>query len=95
MGERTADLREDFFQSAVSGQKPEFLWIGCSDSRVPAEDVTGSGPGELFVHRNIANQVPESDQSVLSVLQYSVEALQAQHIILCGIIMRGLACDAT
>jgi len=78
------DLREDFFQSAVSGQKPEFLWIGCSDSRVPAEDVTGSEPGELFVHRNIANQVSESDLSVLSVLQYAVEALQVQHIIVCG-----------
>ena len=78
------DLREDFFQSAVSGQKPEFLWIGCSDSRVPAEDVTGSEPGELFVHRNIANQVSESDLSVLSVLQYAVEALQVHHIIVCG-----------
>lgn len=78
------ELREDFFQSAVRGQKPEFLWIGCSDSRVPAEDVTGSEPGELFVHRNIANQVSESDLSVLSVLQYAVEALQVQHIILCG-----------
>ena len=78
------DLQEDFFQSAVSGQKPEFLWIGCSDSRVPAEDVTGSEPGELFVHRNIANQVSESDLSVLSVLQYAVEVLQVQHIIVCG-----------
>jgi carbonic anhydrase len=81
------DLREDFFQRAVSGQKPEFLWIGCSgcsDSRVPAEDVTGSEPGELFVHRNIANQVSENDLSVLSVLQYAVEALQVQHIIVCG-----------
>ena len=78
------ELREDFFQRAVRGQKPEFLWIGCSDSRVPAEDVTGSEPGELFVHRNIANQVSESDLSVLSVLQYAVEALQVQHIIVCG-----------
>jgi carbonic anhydrase len=78
------DLREDYFQSAVSGQKPEFLWIGCSDSRVPAEDITGSEPGELFVHRNIANQVSDSDVSVLSVLQYAVEALQVPHIIVCG-----------
>jgi len=78
------DLCEDFFQSTVSGQKPEFLWIGCSDSRIPAEDITGSEPGELFVHRNIANQVSESDLSVLSVLQHGVEVLRVSHIIVCG-----------
>jgi len=59
-------LRRDFFQRAAQGQKPGFLWISCSDSRVPPEDITGSDPGELFVHRNIANQVSESDLSVQS-----------------------------
>jgi carbonic anhydrase len=78
------DLRKDFFERAVSEQKPEFLWIGCCDSRVPPGDITGSEPGELFVHRNIANQVSESDLSVLSVLQYAVEVLKVQHIIVCG-----------
>ena len=78
------DLHEDFFERAVSEQKPQFLWIGCSDSRVPPEDITGSEPGELFVHRNIANQVSESDLSVLSVLQYAVEVLKVHHIIVCG-----------
>jgi carbonic anhydrase len=77
-------LRGDFFQKGAHGQKPGFLWISCSDSRVPPEDITGSDPGELFVHRNIANQVSDSDLSVLSVLQYAVEVLQVQHIIVCG-----------
>jgi len=77
-------LRGDFFERAVSGQNPQFLWIGCSDSRVPPEDMTGSEPGELFVHRNIANQVSEHDVSVLSVLEYAVGVLQVQHIIVCG-----------
>lgn len=77
-------LRRDFFQRGAKGQKPGFLWISCSDSRVPPEEITGSDPGELFVHRNIANQVSESDLSVLSVLQYAVEVLQVPHIIVCG-----------
>jgi len=77
-------LRRDFFQKGAQGQKPGFLWISCSDSRVPPEDITGSDPGELFVHRNIANQVSDHDLSVLSVLQYAVEVLQVQHIIVCG-----------
>jgi len=65
-------------------QKPDFLWIGCSDSRVPAEEVTGMEAGELFVHRNIANLVIHTDFSVLSVLQYAVEVLEVNHIIVCG-----------
>ena len=77
-------LRRDFFQRTVNAQNPKFLWIGCSDSRVPPGDITGSEPGELFVHRNIANQVSESYLSVLSVLQYAVEVLQVPHIIVCG-----------
>jgi carbonic anhydrase len=76
--------RQDFFEQLARGQNPEFLWIGCSDSRVPAEDLTGSQPGELFVHRNIGNLVPESDVNALSVLQFAVEHLKVKHVIVCG-----------
>jgi carbonic anhydrase len=76
--------REDYFEQLAQGQSPEFLWIGCSDSRVPAEDLTGCQPGELFVHRNIGNLVPESDVNALSVLQYAVEDLKVKHVIVCG-----------
>ena len=78
------NLRPDFFARMAREQKPEFLWIGCSDSRVPAEEVTGTEPGDLFVHRNIANLVVHTDFNLLSVLQYAVEVLQVQHIIICG-----------
>jgi carbonic anhydrase len=78
------DQRKDFFEQLARGQNPEFLWIGCSDSRVPAEDLTGCQPGELFVHRNIGNLVPESDINVLSVLQFAVEHLKVKHVIVCG-----------
>ncbi|MFN7932330.1 MAG: carbonic anhydrase [Bryobacteraceae bacterium] len=78
------NIRPDFFSLSAQDQKPEFLWIGCSDSRVPAEDITGTEPGELFVHRNIANLVVHTDFNMLSVLQYAVEALKVQHIIVCG-----------
>jgi len=73
-----------YFQRLSQTQQPEYLWIGCADSRVPANEIVGLGPGELFVHRNIANLVPPYDANVHSVLQYAVEALQVKHIIVCG-----------
>jgi len=77
-------IRADFFERSATTQTPAYLWIGCSDSRVPAEDVTGTEPGELFVHRNIANLIVHTDVNMLSVLQYAVEVLEVKHIIVCG-----------
>ena len=74
----------DYFKKMSKGQSPEYLWIGCSDSRVPANEVTGTKPGELFVHRNIANMVVHNDLNLLSVLAYAVEVLKVKHIIVCG-----------
>jgi carbonic anhydrase len=82
--EEKLKVRRDFFESQAQDQSPEFLWIGCSDSRVPAEDVTGTEPGELFVHRNVANMVVHTDFNMLSVLQYAVEVLKVNHVIVCG-----------
>ncbi len=73
-----------FFTRLEKQQAPEFLWIGCSDSRVPANEIVGLDPGELFVHRNVANVVVHTDLNCLSVLQFAVDVLQVRHVILCG-----------
>lgn len=74
----------EYFSRLSNIQKPDFLWIGCSDSRVPADQITGTQPGEIFVHRNIANMVVHTDLNLLSVLQYAVEHLRVKHVIVCG-----------
>ena len=82
----TSKVMEDpnYFSRLSKIQSPKFMWIGCSDSRVPANEITGTVPGEIFVHRNIANMVVHTDLNLLSVLQYAVEVLHVEHIIVCG-----------
>jgi carbonic anhydrase len=81
--EKTADDPE-FFERLVHLQTPEFLWIGCSDSRVSANEITGTQPGEIFVHRNVANLVVNTDVNLLSVLDFAVSHLKVKHVIVCG-----------
>ena len=77
-------LRPDYFTRTSGDQKPDFLWIGCSDSRVPAEEITGVEPGELFVHRNVGNLVIHTDFNMLSVVQYAIDVLKVKNVIVCG-----------
>lgn len=74
----------DYFKRLVEQQSPDYLWIGCADSRVPATQITGMDPGSIFVHRNVANVVVHTDMNCLSVLQFAVEVLQVKHVIVCG-----------
>lgn len=82
--QRMAQEDPDFFKRLTLTQKPKFLWIGCSDSRVPAEKLTELEPGELFVHRNVANLVIHTDLNCLSVVQYAIDVLEVEEIIVCG-----------
>ena len=74
----------EFFNRLLHVQTPEFLWIGCSDSRVPPNEITGTQPGEIFIHRNIANMVVHTDLNLLSVLEYAINVLKVRHVIVCG-----------
>lgn len=82
--EQQLKVDENYFQDLSKGQNPPLLWIGCSDSRVPANEIIGAKPGEVFVHRNIANLVVHTDMNMLSVVDYAVNVLKVKHVIVCG-----------
>ena len=82
--QRQSEANPAFFKDLAAGQAPEYLWIGCSDSRVPATEICGVHAGDMFVHRNVANVVANTDLNLLSVLQYAVEVLGVKHVIVCG-----------
>jgi carbonic anhydrase len=82
--EEKLQICPEYFNNLAEGQQPPLLWIGCSDSRVPANEIIGAEPGEVFVHRNITNMVVQSDMNMLSVLDYAVNALKVKHVIVCG-----------
>lgn len=81
---RIKEQQPDFFRELSKDQNPEYLWIGCSDSRVPANEIVGLAPGDLFVHRNVANLIVHSDLNSQAVIQYAVEVLKVKHVIVCG-----------
>src|SRR5436309_2243107 len=82
--EKVEAERPGFFRTLAAQQSPEYLWIGCADSRVPANEIVGLLPGEIFVHRNVANVVVHTDLNCLSVLQFAVDVLRVRHVIVCG-----------
>jgi len=82
--EQHLEADSDYFRRRTVVQKPDYLWIGCADSRVPANDITGLEPGELFVHRNIANVVSAADMNCMAVVQYAIEHLHITHVVICG-----------
>lgn len=82
--EEKSRINPDYFKEMAKDQKPNFLWIGCSDSRVPPDEITGAGPGEIFVARNVANLVIHTDLNLMSVVEYAIHTLKVNHVIICG-----------